>query len=338
MLADETNNYLYGVGRLAQYDTAMQYFGADGLGSVRQIYNNAAVVRRNTLYDPFGNVLTTNGTSASVYGFTGEQADITGLVYLRARYYAPGQGRFTTKDTWEGYSAVPQTLNQFNYVTNNPIRFTDPSGHDGPIPPSAIPWQHLVNTGQLTAPAAAALAAACLAGVCEVVIVGGILIVTAGTMLYIFQIDYPDKYPPPQPAPAPRDVPFTGDPKVFERRLAQQQAEPAPNAQRAPAPEPAPEPRTDPYVPPLSIPTCTPESKPEFIYRKGHRVKDLSLHRQRDWETGLSFYDSPPLPESYLKFRVVILQANGYVVRSDGGTLVEKLWGLGPVLDPRTDS
>jgi len=35
VLADGTNNYLYGVGRIAQYDNAMQYFGADGLGSMR---------------------------------------------------------------------------------------------------------------------------------------------------------------------------------------------------------------------------------------------------------------------------------------------------------------
>jgi len=52
VLADGTNSYLYGVGRIGQYDTAMQYFGADGLGSVRQIYNNAGIVRKETRYDP----------------------------------------------------------------------------------------------------------------------------------------------------------------------------------------------------------------------------------------------------------------------------------------------
>ncbi len=33
VLSDGTNTYLYGNGRVAQYQAAMQYFGADGLGS-----------------------------------------------------------------------------------------------------------------------------------------------------------------------------------------------------------------------------------------------------------------------------------------------------------------
>ncbi len=83
----------------------------------------------NGRYDPFGNVLTTNGSATSVYGFTGEQTDATGLVYLRARYYAPGQGRFTTRDTWGGDDQRPLSLNRWNYTNANPINYTDPSGY-----------------------------------------------------------------------------------------------------------------------------------------------------------------------------------------------------------------
>jgi len=78
-------------------------------------------------------VLTTSGTTTSVYGFAGEQTDATGLVYLRARYYAAGQGRFTTKDIFRGDIFRGQTLQRFGYVLNNPIRFRDPTGHDDPI-------------------------------------------------------------------------------------------------------------------------------------------------------------------------------------------------------------
>jgi hypothetical protein len=39
VLADGTNTYLYGNARLGQYQASMQYFGADGLGSVRQLYD-----------------------------------------------------------------------------------------------------------------------------------------------------------------------------------------------------------------------------------------------------------------------------------------------------------
>ncbi len=144
VLSDGTNSYLYGVGRLGQYDNTMQYFGADGLGSVRQIYNSAGIVQMNGRYDPFGNVMSANGTVTSVYGFTGEQTDETGLVYLRARYYDAGQGRFTTRDTWGGISSSPTTLNRWNYTEGNPVNFTDPSGYCTEKPT----WREVVDCYQ----------------------------------------------------------------------------------------------------------------------------------------------------------------------------------------------
>ncbi len=96
VLADGTNTYLYGNERLAQYQAAMQYFGADGLGSVRQIFDASAMVVGSSRYDPFGNVMAQSGT-VSVFAFAGEQQDATGLEYLRARYYSSAQGRFTRR-------------------------------------------------------------------------------------------------------------------------------------------------------------------------------------------------------------------------------------------------
>jgi hypothetical protein len=51
------------------------------------------------------------------------------LVYLRARFYAPGMGRFLTKDTWSGDDQNPLTFNAWNYTSSNPINYLDPSGH-----------------------------------------------------------------------------------------------------------------------------------------------------------------------------------------------------------------
>jgi len=75
-----------------------------------------------------------------MYGFTGEIADSnTGLVYLRARYYAPGQGRFMTRDTWGGSLRRPMSYNKWLYVYANPILWIDPTGWDcgfaTPTPP-----------------------------------------------------------------------------------------------------------------------------------------------------------------------------------------------------------
>ena len=55
--------------------------------------------------------------------------DGTGLVHLRARYYAPRQGRFVSRDVWEGDYNRPLSLNRWNYVEGNPKNYTDPSGN-----------------------------------------------------------------------------------------------------------------------------------------------------------------------------------------------------------------
>ena len=101
VLADGTNTYEYGDGRLAQVAGATAtYLLADALGSVRQIANSSGAVKLAETYQPYGTVLSHAGTATSVYGFAGEATDGTGLSYLRARYYSPAQGRFITKDAW----------------------------------------------------------------------------------------------------------------------------------------------------------------------------------------------------------------------------------------------
>ncbi len=132
VLSDGTDTYLYGLSRIAQQPgtNGMQYFGVDGLDSVRQLYNSSGQVVANTRYDPYGNVMSQSGTGTSVYGFAGELTDATGLVDLRARYYDPMQGRFTSQDTWQGDYNTPLTLNKWNYTNGNPVNYTDPNGQD----------------------------------------------------------------------------------------------------------------------------------------------------------------------------------------------------------------
>jgi RHS repeat-associated protein len=63
------------------------------------------------------------------YSGSAYSGDYNELIYLRARFYAPNNGRFLTKDTWEGTSNKPLSFNQWNYAESNPITTTDPSGH-----------------------------------------------------------------------------------------------------------------------------------------------------------------------------------------------------------------
>lgn len=121
---------MYGLGRIGEQNaTSWSYHLPDALGSVRQVSDSTANITFAQTYEPFGDVLTTAGSTASNYGFSGEWTDGTGLINLRARYLNTGIGRFITRDTWPGNYQRPLSLNGWNYVEGNPVNFTDPSGH-----------------------------------------------------------------------------------------------------------------------------------------------------------------------------------------------------------------
>ncbi|WP_261854536.1 RHS repeat-associated core domain-containing protein, partial [Clostridium folliculivorans] len=87
-------------------------------------------------YDPYGEVKHGGfwGSNAThyenFYGYNGEDYNrLSGLDYLRARYYEPESGRFLTRDSYLGNVMQPLTLNRYAYALNNPMMYTDPSGH-----------------------------------------------------------------------------------------------------------------------------------------------------------------------------------------------------------------
>jgi YD repeat-containing protein len=95
VLSDGTTDYLYGLGRIGESGSdGWQYPLSDALGSARQLANAAGAITLSRSYEPFGSPLKSYGVDISVFGFTGEQDEIAGLVYLRARYYDPATGRF----------------------------------------------------------------------------------------------------------------------------------------------------------------------------------------------------------------------------------------------------
>jgi RHS repeat-associated protein len=101
----------------------------DGLGSTRQLTDAAGSVAAAYDYDVFGTLKAKTGTADTPFRFTGEQVDdSTSLQYLRARYYDPGTGRFLSRDPFAGLVAVPQSLNRYAYVLNNPLYWVDPWG------------------------------------------------------------------------------------------------------------------------------------------------------------------------------------------------------------------
>ena len=91
--------------------------------------------------DEFGSQIMSQGTTPNAYRYTGQQSDAdSGLLYLRARYYEPSTGRFISQDTYKGDRKVPSTLNLYVYCKNNPLKYTDPSGHVVVINDSGGQW------------------------------------------------------------------------------------------------------------------------------------------------------------------------------------------------------
>ncbi|MBI9051562.1 MAG: RHS repeat-associated core domain-containing protein [Anaerolineaceae bacterium] len=131
ILADGENIFLYCNTVVAQVsETQTGYYLPDVLGSVRQMVDDEATLQLAHSFTPFGEELEKFGDAEANFGYTGQKYDAqTGLLYLRARYYAPGSGRFINKDTWRGNYQQPTTLNRWNYVGSSPVNNVDPSGH-----------------------------------------------------------------------------------------------------------------------------------------------------------------------------------------------------------------
>jgi len=83
-------------------------------------------------FDPYGSTVTHTGSAELKHKFTGQESDDTTKLYFYAwRYYDSQLGRFIMPDTIVPNAANPQNLNRYTYANNNPIKYTDPTGHKG---------------------------------------------------------------------------------------------------------------------------------------------------------------------------------------------------------------
>ena len=109
------------------------YLHSDHLGSTSILSdeNGEQVTDSRVAYLPYGGVrLGEASTLPTDYTFTGQRLEAgLGLMHYGARFYSPRLGRFVSADTIVPQPGNPQDLNRYTYAANNPLLYTDPSGH-----------------------------------------------------------------------------------------------------------------------------------------------------------------------------------------------------------------
>jgi RHS repeat-associated protein len=135
--------------------TSTVHYLQDALGSVVGLADGAGTLATVYAYDAFGAVTTSGASSDQPFKYTGREDDGTGLYYYRARYYDPELRRFVSSDPLDltrimvikqynpssfvnrVYRTVllnPEFHNEYTYVVNDPIGYTDPLGYRGILP------------------------------------------------------------------------------------------------------------------------------------------------------------------------------------------------------------
>jgi RHS repeat-associated protein len=113
-------------------DGELTYLHTDHLGSASLATDATGGVTSEMRYYPYGQ--TRSGTMDTDRQYTGQRWEAgIGLYDYNARYYDPALGRFVQADTIVPSMAHSQDFNRYSYVRNNPLKYTDPSGHAPPL-------------------------------------------------------------------------------------------------------------------------------------------------------------------------------------------------------------
>jgi len=106
------------------------YLHGDHLGSTVLTTDGEGRRVGEVRYAPYGATRWAWGSPSTAYRYTGQRWEGgVGLYDYRARWYEPTLGRFVQPDTLVPEPGNPQDLNRYTYVRNNPLKYTDPTGH-----------------------------------------------------------------------------------------------------------------------------------------------------------------------------------------------------------------
>jgi RHS repeat-associated protein len=112
--------------------SGLSYFLTDHLSSVMAVLSASGTLLSEQRYMPFGQARTDVGTiSQTDFGYTGQRGLVElGLLDYKARFYDPYNTQYLSPDSVVPDHYNSQDLNRYAYVRNNPIKYTDPTGHE----------------------------------------------------------------------------------------------------------------------------------------------------------------------------------------------------------------
>jgi RHS repeat-associated protein len=112
------------------------FFHFEALGSTRNLTASNGATSDTFLFDAFGNLVTSSGSTVNPFRFVGQLGyyydSETINTYVRARHYRPQLGLWLAVDPLPGLLALASgpggDVNLYRYVGNSPTGFVDPSG------------------------------------------------------------------------------------------------------------------------------------------------------------------------------------------------------------------
>ncbi|MFB7608614.1 LamG-like jellyroll fold domain-containing protein [Streptomyces gardneri] len=121
---------------------------------VASLTADGTAVAGSRAYDPFGRTTASDGANPDVGYQSGWTDSDTGEVNMAARWYQPGIGSFTSRDTWQlDPTGSALEANRYAYAAGGPLNGIDPSGHraemgGGGGGPATGPYASMGNAGR----------------------------------------------------------------------------------------------------------------------------------------------------------------------------------------------
>jgi len=129
----QTTNYYYMGGIMREDDgtsNTVFYLLKDNLSGTSVTVDAGGSIVGEPRYSAFGDTRYSSGSTPTTKRYTGQRQETDiGLYFYGSRWYDPSLGHFVQADTIIPDPYASQAYDRYAYTYNNPVNFTDPSGH-----------------------------------------------------------------------------------------------------------------------------------------------------------------------------------------------------------------